>query len=114
MANEALMKKIEEMTAAPSCCAELKDAAKKYVDAVGTDAQKAAAEDLIAELKEDVQPLDGVRAFFASDAGAAVFGKEQAAKMTAIADEKLAAGEKICFCAACQAGSWILEHQELL
>jgi hypothetical protein len=114
MANEAIITKIEEMMAAPSCCAELKEAGRKYLDAVGTKEQKEKADMLVAELKEDVCALADVREFFASEAGAAVFGKEKAAEMTAIADAKLAAGETVCFCPACQAGNWILEHQELL
>ena len=114
MANEAIIAKVKEVMDAYSCCAELKEACRKYLDAVGTDGQKAAAEALIAELKEDVQPLAGVREFFASEAGAQGFGAEQAAKMTAMADEKLAAGETICFCPACQAGHAVLENQEAL
>ena len=114
MANEMIIAKVKEVIAAPSCCAELKEAAQKYLGAVGTDAQQKAAEDLIAELKDDICQLADVREFFASEMGAKVFGPEKAAEMTAIADAKLAAGETICFCPACQAGNVVLQNQAAL
>lgn len=114
MAKESIVAKVKEMLAAPSCCPELKEAGQKYLDSLGTDGQKEAAEMLIAELKDDVCRLADVREFFASPAGEAVFGKEQAAQMTAIADEKLAQGETVCFCGACQAGHALLQDQEAL
>ena len=114
MADQTIIAKINEMMAAPSCCAELKAAAQKYLDAAGTDGQKQAAEELVAELKEDVCRLADVREFFASEAGAKVFGAEKAAQMTALADAKLAAGETTCFCPACQAGKAILDAEEQL
>ncbi len=114
MANTAILAKIEELMAAPSCCAELKEAARNYLDAAGTGRQKEAADAFVAELEEDVQSLADVRAFFASEMGAKVFGPEKAKEMTAIADAKLAAGETVCFCAACQAGKAILDSREAL
>ena len=111
MANEAIIAKVKEVIAAPSCCAELREASRKYLDAVGTPGQKEAAEMLIAELKDDVCMLEDVLKFFDSEAGAAVFGAEQAKAMAETAKVKLAAGETICFCPACQAGSKVLEAQ---
>ena len=114
MANEAILAKVKEVMEAYSCCAELKDACAKYLDAVGTAGQKEAADLLVAELKEDVQPLEDTLQFFDSPAGAAVFGADKAAEMAATARTKLAAGEKICFCPACQAGHAVLENQAAL
>ena len=114
MANESIIAKVKAVIEAPSCCAELKEAAQKYLDAVGTEGQKKAAEDLIAELKDDVRALADVWEFFASEMGAKVFGPEKAKEMTAIADAKLAAGETVCFCPACQAGNAVLEDQAAL
>ena len=111
MASEMILEKVRNVIAAPSCCKELREAAQKYLDAVGTPAQKEAAEALVLELKDDVCALADVREFFASEMGAKVFGPEQAAQMTALADEKLAAGETVCFCPACQAGNAVLEAQ---
>ena len=81
MANEAIIAKVKDIIAAPSCCAELREAAEKYLEAVGTEAQKPAAEALIAELKEDVCALEDVLHFFDSEAGAQVFGPEKAKAM---------------------------------
>ncbi len=114
MANQAILAKIDELLDAPSCCAELKEAAKNYLDAAGTGRQKEAADAFVSELGEDVQDLADTRAFFASEMGAKVFGPEKAKEMTAMADAKLAAGETVCFCAACRAGKAILDSREAL
>lgn len=39
-----VIKKIQDMISAPSCCAELKAAGQAYLDAVGTEKEAAAKE----------------------------------------------------------------------
>lgn len=114
MDKNQVIEKAKEVIAAPSCCAELKEAAQNWIDAVGTDGEKKAAEVLIAELKEDVMPIDPTIEFFGSDAAAGIFGAEKAAELEAHAKEVKAAGGEYCDCPACSAGKAILDNQDVI
>ena len=92
---------------------QLKEKGEAWLAAEG-DARKAAAEALIAELEEDVTPIDSVIAFFGSDTAAGIFGPEGAAKMLAHMKEVKAAGGEWCDCGACSAGKKILDRKEEL
>ena len=67
MTKEERIAKVQEMIDAPSCCADLKEAGKAYLAAVGTDKEAEAQAALVAEMKEDVCAIDDVMAFFASE-----------------------------------------------
>ena len=112
MTKDFFIEKAKELMAAPSCCAEAKEAAQNWLDAVGTEKEPEAASALVRELEEDVTPIDGLIAFAGSDFGAKVFGAEGAKKMLAHAQEIKANGAKYCDCAACAAGAAILENRE--
>jgi len=104
MEKQILNEVIEEtkkLIAAPSCSQEAKDAANAWLDAVGTDNEEAETKKYIAELEEDIMPIDGLIGFAGSEAGAAVFGAEKA-------KEVKAAGGKYCDCPACTACEVIL------
>ena len=58
MDKQTLIEKIKSMAAAPSCCAKLKAAAKVYLDAVGTADEKIAAQNLLAEMEEDITTVE--------------------------------------------------------
>lgn len=104
----------EKLIAAPSCCADLKNAAGAYLKTIGTADEKKAAEAFIKELEEDVTSIDGLIAFAGSKFGAKVFG-DNAKSVKEGAEAAKAKGEKWCTCAACQAGARILEKKaELL
>lgn len=109
--KEYLVQKVNELLRAPSCCEEAKAAAQAWLDALGTDSEQARAEALIAELEEDLIPIDGLIAFAGSAAGAQVFGKERAAQLEAHAREIKAAGASYCDCPACAAAAAILEKK---
>ena len=70
----------EDLLAAPSACAEVKETAQNYLDAIGGENEAAAAKTFVAELEEDIMPIDGLIAFAESDMGAKVFGEEGAKK----------------------------------
>lgn len=103
--------KVQEMIAAPSCCAELREAGQAWLNAVGTDQEAAATAALLAEIEEDVGSIDGLIAFAGSEMGVKVFGEEGAANMLAHAKEVKANGGLYCDCAACTAA---LEVKNLL
>ena len=52
--------KVKAVADAPSCYAELKKVCNNYLEALGTDLEKSAAEKLVIELKADVCTIDEV------------------------------------------------------
>ena len=114
MKKEEIAAKVREAINAPSCCAALKEAGQAWLDAEGKEGQKEAADALVKTLNETVSTIDESLGFFESEAGAQVFGKEQAANMAEQARKFKAAGNKYCFCPACQAGAQVYDEKELL
>ena len=67
----------------------------------------------IAELEEDIMPVDNLIAFAETEMGAKVFGGEEAAKGVAAHGREIkAAGAKYCDCPACAAVEAILEKKD--
>lgn len=114
MTKEILIEKAKAMAAAPSCCAGLKAKVATYLDALGTADEKVAAQNLIAEIKEDITPIDGLVAFAHSEHAKEIFGVEGAKKFAAHADELKASGAKYCDCGACKPALEILNNKEIL
>ena len=83
MNQNELVRLVNEMISAPSCCKELKDAGQNYLNALGTDAEKTAAAALLQEIREDVCTLDQTIPFFESELGTQIFGAERAKAMAA-------------------------------
>lgn len=106
------VEKTKELMNAASCCAELKEEAQKWLDALGTDGEAEETKKYIAELEEDVTSIDGLIAFAGSETGAKIFGADRAAAMVAHAEEVKAAGGKYCDCPACAAGGAILDVKD--
>jgi len=114
MDKQTLIEKVEAMAAAPSCCASLKAKVAAYVDALGTPGEKVAAQNLIAEIEEDITPIDSLVAFAHSEMAVQKFGAEGAKNFAAHADELKASGAKYCNCSACTLGLEILDHKDVL
>ena len=114
MDKQSLIEKIKAMATAPSCCAKLKAVAKNYLDAVGTADEKIAAQNLIAEIENDIQTIDGLVEFAHSELAVKYFGVEGAKKFAAHADELKASGAKYCDCGACAPAVEILENKEII
>lgn len=110
---EFVQEKAKELIAAPSCSAEAKEAAQAWLAAVGTDKQAEETKKFIAEMEEDIIPIDGLIAFAESDAGAKVFG-DKAKGVAAHGKEIKAAGAKYCDCPACAAVEAILSKKDEL
>lgn len=103
--------KTKELIEAPTCSQEAREAAKAWLDAVGTDKEQEETQKYIAELEEDIVTVDGLIAFAESEAGAGVFG-EKAPEVAAHGREIKAAGAKYCDCPACAAVEAILSKKE--
>lgn len=114
MNKNELIETVKEMVAAPSCCGELKDAGRNYLNALGTDAEKATVAALLQEIREDACTLDQTIPFFESELGTQIFGAERAKAMAAHAREIKAQGVKWCDCPACAAGVKILGNASVL
>jgi hypothetical protein len=107
--------KSRALMAAPTCCREARAAAQAWLDAAGTENEQAQTKKYLAELAEDIVPIDGLIAFASSPAAAAHMGAEAAKGLLAHAQEIRAAGAKYCDCPACMAARAILDRQaELL
>lgn len=105
----------EALIAAPSCSAEAKAAAEKWLAAVGTAEEAEATKAYIAELEDDIMPIDALIGFAGSEAGVGVFGAELAKNILAHAKEIKATGAAYCDCPACAACKAILDKKaELL
>lgn len=113
-----MSKTIQELTndllAAPSACAEVKEAAQNYLDSIGKENEATAAKAFVTELEEDIMPLDGLIAFAESDMGAKVFGEEGAKNILIHARDRKAAGEKYCDCPACAACEALLKEKDVI
>ena len=110
MNKQELIETTKSLIAAPSCCQELKAVAQAWLNAVGTAGENAAAEALVADLKEDVCTIDEVIPFFESSLAVQYFGEEKAKELAALAHKVEADGGKWCFCDACAAGAKLLEN----
>ncbi|HIY64123.1 MAG TPA: molecular chaperone Hsp90 [Candidatus Mediterraneibacter stercoripullorum] len=106
-----VVEKTNELKAAASCSKEAKDAADAWLAAVGTENETEETKKYIAELEEDIMPLDNLIAFAESEAGAKVFG-DNAPNVAAHAKEIKAAGAKYCDCPACAAVEAILMKKD--
>lgn len=114
MTNETKQSLIEQAKAllnAASSCAEAKEAAQNYIDAVGTSDESNALARLVAEAKEDITTAENLLAFAKSDAAKAAFG-DNAAGFLAHAEELNASGAKYCDCPACKACENIINLSE--
>lgn len=105
----------EALIVAPSCSAEAKAAAEKWLAAVGTAEEAEVTKAYIAELEDDIMPIDALIGFAGSEAGVGVFGAELAKNILAHAKEINATGAAYCDCPACAACKAILDKKaELL
>ena len=64
--KDYVTRKVNELIETNSCCAEAKEAAKNWLEAVGTEKEAEASKNLIAELEADIMPIDGLIAFCAT------------------------------------------------
>ena len=103
---EFVKAKTQEIIKAPQCCAELKAAAEVWLNGSATNEE---TEKYVAELMEDIMPLDQLIAFSGSEAGEKIFGSDFAKKLNEHGKELKAQGAKYCDCAACAPAGEILK-----
>ena len=109
-----VVEKTHELIDAPTCSSEAREAAKAWLDALGTDAEAAETKKYIDKLEADIMPIDTLISFAESEGGSQCFGADAAKNIAAHAKEIKAAGAKYCDCPACVAVAAILEKKESL
>ena len=112
MKKEVLDVAIEKTNAlihAKHCCKELQDAAGAWLKADGTENEKEETKKYIAELEEDIVPIDDLIHLAESENGIKLFGEEAAKGIAAHGKEIKAAGAAYCDCAACSLAEQILK-----
>lgn len=112
--KKALLEKLREIEASPSCCQELREVIKNYFVALDTDKEEALTENLIDELKADVVPIELLVINAHSNRTIELLGAERAKLFAANADALKASGAKYCNCKACTLGLEVLENKDVL
>lgn len=107
-----VVEKSKELMAAATCSREAREAAQAWLDAVGTDRQQEETKKYLAELEQDIVPIDGLIGLAQSEAGIKIFGAEKAKEVAAHAQKIKAEGAKFCDCPACAAVGEILAKKE--
>lgn len=111
--QQYVIEKSKELIAAATACQEVKDAAQKWIDSVGTEKEAEETGKYIEELEADIVTVDGLISFAESEMGAKVFGGEEKAKGVAAHGREIkAAGAKYCDCPACAAVEAILAKKD--
>lgn len=106
--------KSKELMESATCSREAREAAQAWLDAVGTDRQAEETKKYIAELEEDIVPIDNLISLAQSETGAKIFGAEKAKEVAAHAQKIKAEGAKFCDCPACVAVGEILAKKDQL
>jgi hypothetical protein len=97
-----------------SACPGAKEAARRFLDAVGTANEKAEATKYLQELKEDLEPIDNVLAFAKSPSAEKYFGFEGAKKFLDHVNAMKENGVKYCDCPACLIAEAILKEKDAI
>ena len=103
--------KVQAMISSFSCCAGLKKVGQDWLDAAGTDEEAAATKRLLAEIENDILPIDGLIRFAESEKCLQMFGEKGAADMLAHGKAIKSQGAVYCDCPAC---AYALEVKNLL
>ena len=71
---DEVVHKTQELIKTLTCCQELKEMAEKWLKSVGSENEALMTQQYMAELKEDIMPIDNLIAFASSKDGQIYFG----------------------------------------
>ena len=114
MNKDELILMVEDLITVPHCCTELKEAGQKWIASVGTPNETDMAESLIAEIEDDIVPIDDLVTFAESESALRTLGEERVTEFRLHAYELKASGARYCDCAACTKALQVLEQKEAL
>ena len=112
MEKQFFIDRTQTILNAESSCPEIKAAAKAWLDSIGTEKEMDAAKAYLAELEEDVTPIENLIGLLQSETGLHIFGEAKVKTMLKKAKDSQDMGLKYCICAACNAGGAILDNKE--
>ena len=96
-----VIEKTKKLIEAPTCCADLKEAASAWLHAVGTVDEEKQTALFLQELKEDIMPIDQLIGFAGSENGKKYFGEEKALQIVEHSNAIKQQGAVYCDCPAC-------------
>lgn len=102
-----IIEKTYDMMNAGCCSSDAKSAAEILLASIGTDKENNALKIYIAELEEDIMPIDVLIEWAESERCAKIFGDKQADEIVHAYKLK-ADGVKYCDCPACKAAQAII------
>lgn len=105
---------VKELMNTSSCCDEVKDVCKKYLEKVDTKDAKKALKTLVHVAKESVTSLDELIPFLESDMGKKIFGEEKCKEMLKHSLKEKEKGEKYCDCEACKLARKVIKKASLV
>ncbi len=107
--------KTNDLIKAESCCSEARAAGQAWLKAAGTEKEAEETKKYIAELEEDIEPIDDLIAFAESSDAVKYCGEDGAKELAAHARRLKADGAEYCDCPACMAAAAILgKKKEML
>ena len=98
---DEVVHKTQELIKTPTCCQELKEMAEQWLKSVGSENEALMTQQYMAELKEDLMPIDNLIAFASSKDGQIYFGESKAKEIVRHSQEIQAQGAQYCDCPAC-------------
>lgn len=102
---------VMELMESKTCCKELKESCKNYLDSIGSDKENEMLDLLMSEINEDINTIDDTINFMKSDMALNMLG-EETRKM--LLDKSLKAkenGAKYCDCPACSICEKIINYK---
>lgn len=109
-----VVEKTHELLNASTSCESVKEAAKAWLNAIGTEGEADATKKYLDELEEDIVLIDDLIDLAGSEKGIQYFGAELAKNIEEHGKEIKAAGAHYCDCPACKAVEAILERKDCI
>ena len=103
---------VKDLMEAPTCCIELKGACKKYLDSIGTESENECLEELMKELRDDLNTIDDTIEFMKSDAALNMLGEETRNMLLEKSLKAKENGAIYCDCPGCTAAAKVLKEYE--
>ncbi len=112
MTHTELKLKVQSLLDAPSSNPTVKEFAKSWLAAEGTDKQAQLTKELVSVAKQNIALIDETIGFMGSPMAADLFGADKAKAMEDHAKDIKAHGAQFCDCPACLACKDIIDHEK--
>ena len=99
---------VKELMEAPSCCEALRKECGKYLESIGTESEQECLEELIKEVKEDINTIVDTINFMQSDMALNMLGEETRNMLLEKSLKAKENGAEYCDCPACTVAAKII------